>query len=214
MNKYSLLASALVIAMGLTAPAVHAQSANQQSAAGAAGNETSRDTGQPGAADVAAQPDRNPASTNAASSMAISDEDFIEEASAKGVAEIETGKMALERGTDTVKEFAQQMIDDHGKTNEKMKSLAQKHDLDISDGATLLDKARAMTLRVRDGESFDKAYANNQVSAHEQTIELFQRAKNSDNAEISAFAGETLPKLEEHLSMARELAAKTDAADD
>lgn len=204
MNKYSLLASALVFAMSLGAPAAFAQSTSQQPAAGA-GNETMGDPQQTDAADVGTQPGLNDS---------IDDADFIEEASAKGMAEIETGKMALERGTDAVEEFAQRMIDDHGKANAKLKELAQKHDLEMSDEATLMDKAKAMTLQVREGESFDEAYANNQVNAHEQTIELFQRASKSDNAEISAFAQKTLPKLEEHLTMARELAAETEAANE
>lgn len=201
MNKYSLVTSALVLAMGLTAPAAFAQNTSQQPAAA---NQSMRDGSQPAAAEVA----------QAARSEAISDDDFIEEASAKGMAEIETAKMALERGTDAVKDFARRMINDHAAANEKIQQLAQKHDLDMSDEATLMDKAKAMTLRVRDGESFDEAYANNQVNAHEQTIELFQRASNSENADISAFAKETLPKLQEHLQMARDLAVETEAAND
>ena len=62
----------------------------------------------------------------------------------------------------------------------------------------------------RDGESFDEAYANNQVNAHEDTIELFKRAAMSDDVEIAAFAKQTLPKLEQHLKMAKEMAAAHD----
>lgn len=206
MNKYSLLTSALVVALGLGAPAAFAQNTSQQPAAA---NETMRDSGQRDAADAAAL-----SAQKGADYKAIDDDDFIEQASAKGMAEIETGKMALERGTDAVKDFAQRMIEEHGKANEKMRELAQTHDLEISDDATLMDKAKAMMLRVREGESFDEAYAKNQVNTHEQTIKLYHRASNSDNADISAFAKETLPKLEEHLSMARELAAEVGAAND
>ena len=202
MNKLNLLTTALIVALGVGAPAAFAQSTNQQPGAA---NETMRDSSQPAT---------GPAAGHADLERDIEDEDFIEEASAKGMAEIETANMALENGTDAVKDFAQRMIEDHGKANKKMQELAQKHDLDISDEATLMDKAKAMTLQVRDGESFDEAYANNQVNAHEQTIELFQRASNSDNADISAFAKQTLPKLEQHLDMARELAEETGAAND
>ena len=42
---------------------------------------------------------------------------FVSEASAAGVAEIEAGKMALEKSTAAdVKVFAKQMIDDHGRS--------------------------------------------------------------------------------------------------
>ena len=71
-----------------------------------------------------------------------------------------------------------------------------------------MDKAKTMILNVREG-TFDKAYASNQVEAHQATIELFQRAINSDLGKFSAFAKETLPKLEKHLEMAKELERNT-----
>ena len=79
----------------------------------------------------------------------------------------------------------------------------------MSDEATLMDKAKAMILKLRDGENFDQAYANNQVVAHEQTIELYREyAKNGENAELKQFAESTLKKLEQHLQHAKELASK------
>lgn len=72
-----------------------------------------------------------------------------------------------------------------------------------------MDKAKAMILKLRDGENFDKAYANNQVVAHEQTIELYRDyVESGENADLKQFAQQTLPKLEEHLTHAKELQAK------
>lgn len=140
----------------------------------------------------------------------VSAADFAEEASAKGIAEIETGKLALEKGTHAeVKTFAQAMIDDHTRANDELKALAEKKNLKVSDDAELMNKAKAMILQVRDGENFDEAYANNQVVAHEQTIELYRKATASDDAEISAWAKDTLPKLEHHLEMAKDLQTQT-----
>lgn len=140
---------------------------------------------------------------------AISAEDFVEEASAKGIAEIETAKLALEKTSNQeIKTFAQSMIDDHRKANTKLGQLASKKDLEVSDDAELLNQAKAMVLKLRGEDSFDKAYMNNQVLAHKQTIELFHRASNSDDPEIAAFAKETLPKLQHHLKMAEQINAK------
>ncbi|MGN5595755.1 DUF4142 domain-containing protein [Stutzerimonas nitrititolerans] len=142
--------------------------------------------------------------------VAAQGENFVDEASAKGLAEIETAKLALEKGTaEDVKAFAQKMIDDHTRANQKLAEIAgQNEDLQLSDEATLMDKAKAMILKLRDGESFDQAYANNQVVAHEQTIELFRNyAEQGDNADLKAFAQSTLPKLEQHLQEAKQLAA-------
>lgn len=135
-------------------------------------------------------------------------DDFVDEASAGGIAEIEGGKLALEKSTSaSVKTFAQQMIDDHGAANRELAVLAREKDLEVATEAELMNKAKALILKLRDGEDFDEAYANNQVVAHEKTIELFKEAAASDDKEIAAFASKTLPKLEHHLQMARDLAA-------
>ncbi len=147
--------------------------------------------------------------------LAAEGENFVDEASAKGIAEIETAKMALDKGTsEDVKQFAQKMIDDHAKANQELAQLAQAKDLEMSDEATLMDKAKAMILKLRDGENFDEAYANNQVVAHEQTIEMYQDyVEGGENADLKQFAQKTLPKLEEHLKQAKDLQAKHGAND-
>lgn len=147
--------------------------------------------------------------------LAAEGENFVDEASAKGIAEIETAKMALDKGTsEDVKQFAKMMIDDHTKANQELAQLAQAKDLEMSNEATLMDKAKAMILKLRDGENFDEAYANNQVVAHEQTIEMYQDyVEGGENADLKQFAQKTLPKLEEHLKQAKDLQAKHGAKD-
>lgn len=137
-------------------------------------------------------------------------ENFVDEASAKGMAEIETARLALKESQDEdVRDFAQQMLDDHTKVRQDLARLAQDNDLEMSDDATLMDKAKAMILQLRDGEDFNEAYANNQVTAHQQTIELYQEyVRNGQDPALKEFAESTLPKLEEHLRMAKDLAAR------
>src|SRR5690606_2848637 len=95
-----------------------------------------------------------------------------------------------------VKQFAQKMIDDHEKANKELSAIAVSKKLEVSSEADLMNKAKAMVLKLRSGESFDQAYANNQVVAHEQTIELFRQAANEvDDAELKAFAKAKLPAL-------------------
>lgn len=135
-------------------------------------------------------------------------DDFVEDASAKGVAEVEAGKLAQEKGTAAdVKAFGAMMVKDHTAANEKLKSIADQKKLEVSTDAELLDKAKAMILDLRSAKSFDQAYANNQVKAHEATIEIFEdEIKNGDDGQLKAFATETLPKLKAHLEQAKTLA--------
>lgn len=139
----------------------------------------------------------------------IDADDFVDEVSAQSIAEVENAKVALEKSKSTeVKAYARKMITDHSATNMELAGIASRKNLDVSDEAALADKAKKFILEQRDGESFDEAYANNQVKAHQNTIELFQRAAASSDAEIALFAKQTLPKLQRHLKEARELAAE------
>lgn len=138
----------------------------------------------------------------------IDPDDFIEDASAKGIAEIDGGKLALQKSTSTaVRTFAQKMIDDHTATNKELADIAKRKKLEIASDAELVNKAKAFALKQREGESFDAAYAKSQVTAHENAIELFQKAAKSSDADISSFATAKLPTLEQHLHMAHDLSA-------
>jgi len=135
-------------------------------------------------------------------------DDFVEDASAKGVAEVEAGKLAEEKGTAAdVKAFGAMMVKDHTAANDKLKAIADAKKIEVSTDAELMDKAKAMILDLRSAKSFDQAYANNQVKAHEATIEIFEdEIKNGDDDQLKAFATETLPKLKAHLAQAKALA--------
>lgn len=146
--------------------------------------------------------------------FAAQDDNFVDDASAKGVAEVEAGKLAEEKGSAAdVKSFADMMVKDHTAANAKLKSIADAKNLKVSDSAELVDKAKTMILELRSAKSFDQAYANNQVKAHEATIALFEKeASEGKDAEIKAFARETLPTLKAHLEQAKTL-SKTHGGD-
>lgn len=133
-------------------------------------------------------------------------QNFVSAASAAGMAEIDAAKLALKKSqANDVKTFAQHIIDDHTKANAELKAIAQKQKLEMADEPGMVDQAKAKVLDVRD-ESFDAAYASNQVSAHEDAVKLFtDAANNSADTEIKAFAQQTLPVLQQHLEMAQEM---------
>jgi putative membrane protein len=142
------------------------------------------------------------------SAIAATSNDFVDSAAAGGIAEVEAGKLALEKsGSADVKAFANQMIKDHTAVDQKLSALAGKLDIKVPDEAALTDKAKAKVLEMRD-TSFDKAYANNQVKAHEDAVALFKKeAGSSDPLQLKAFAQHALPELEHHLDMAKKLQA-------
>lgn len=141
----------------------------------------------------------------------IKTDEFVENASAKSVVGIETSRLALkETNSMVVKNFAEDVIAHHQAINHELKSIARDKKVSVAEDATLMGNVRKQILDMRNGTSFDVAYANNQVDAHKRIIDLFARAAVSSDLEIKAFANRTLPKLEEHLEKAVELATLTD----
>jgi len=140
--------------------------------------------------------------------LAASSDDFVDAATEAGIAEVVTGNLALEKSQNAeIKTFAQQMVTDHTKANQKLGDIARKLDISVPDEAALTDKVKKVILEWRE-ESFDKSYINNQVDAHEKAVELFKKeAASSDKAELKAFASDTLPTLEHHLEQAKALQA-------
>ena len=138
----------------------------------------------------------------------IDADDFVEEVSAKNMAEINSARLALEEGGAAVKAYANKIIEDHTEINSELRALSASANLEVSDEATLVDRAKTLMLSVRDGQNFDEAYAENQINAHENSIELYQRATGSDNPAIASYASAKLPILQEHLRMANALKAQ------
>jgi putative membrane protein len=138
---------------------------------------------------------------------------FAAKAAQGGMAEVEMGRLAVQRGTDSaVKEFGQRMVVDHTRANEELKAIAaRKHiqlpsDLD-SDQKSKLDKLSKLS-----GAEFDKEYMEAMVKDHEEDVEDFQtQAKDGNDPDIKAFAAKTLPTLQSHLQMARDTAKKVGA---
>lgn len=130
--------------------------------------------------------------------------EFVEEASAKGLANVEISRLALEKGSASTQEYARKIINDHENVNQKLAEIATQQNVEISNEPNMVAKAKKMMLELRD-DSFDEAYASDQVEVHNETIELFKNAASADLGKLSEFASETLPKLEEHLEMAKKL---------
>lgn len=146
-------------------------------------------------------------STKTENTLSGDDKSFFNNAAEAGLAEVEGGKLAQQKAsTSEVKDFAARMVTDHGKVNEELKALAESKGATVSTEPSLMQKGELKALSLLD-DKFDENYVDRMgVAAHESTIELFQDTiKNSEDADIKAFAEKTLPSLQEHLKMAQDL---------
>lgn len=132
---------------------------------------------------------------------------FMTRAAEGGMAEIETGKLAVSKAQNPeVKQFAQQMIADHTRANNELKTLAGKKNITLPTDLDSMHQAMAQKLSGLSGAEFDKEYMRGQVEDHERTVALFQaQADNGADAEAKALAAKTLPNLKMHLEMARKI---------
>lgn len=136
------------------------------------------------------------------------DAKFMMTAAAGGMAEVEMGRLAVERASsDAVKQYAQRMIDDHTKANQDLMQVAASKGVTLPAGPdakhlALMEKLRGMT-----GAAFDRMYIKEAgVKDHQNMEKLFRNETiKGKDADVMAFASRTLPAVQEHLRMAREM---------
>jgi putative membrane protein len=135
------------------------------------------------------------------------DSEFAMKAAQGGMAEVSTGQLAANKGSDPkIKEFGQRMATDHGKANDELKAAAQKSGITLPAEASKKQQDDTNKLGQKQGKDFDEDYAKMMVKDHEEDVALFQKeADSGSDPNLKSFAQKTLPTLKEHLSMAKEL---------
>lgn len=133
--------------------------------------------------------------------MKSADATFAMKAAQGGMAEVKLGKLAAEKASSPdVKAFGQQMVDDHSKANDDLKSVAEKQGMTLPADVNAKQQAMYDKLSKLSGADFDKAYVSDMVKDHTQDVKEFQKEANSGKDEqIKAFATRTLPVLQSHL---------------
>lgn len=145
---------------------------------------------------------------NSALGVAPSTEDFVSQASASDLFEIEASKLAIQKGDNSIKSFAQTMIADHEKTSIELKALLSSGKVAGTPVTALPDNLRESVeeLAKLEGTDFNEQYIDDQVEAHENAVALFTRyAEEGENPELKAFATKTLPALQHHYKMAQDM---------
>ncbi len=132
------------------------------------------------------------------------DTNFIQKAAQGGQAEVELGRLAAERASSpAVKQFGQKMVDDHGRANDELKSIAENKGVTLPTTLDAKDQRTKDELSKLSGAEFDRAYMEDMVKDHKADISEFRReSERGTDPEVKAFAAKTLPVLEQHLKLA------------
>lgn len=130
---------------------------------------------------------------------------FLTNAAEGGMAEVELGNLAQEKGnSDVVKQFGKRMVDDHSKINDELKPLASSKGVTVPTTLDAKSQATKDRLSKLSGAAFDRAYMQDMVTDHTHDVAEFRRmASSATDPDIKAFASKQLPTLEEHLKLAR-----------
>jgi putative membrane protein len=132
--------------------------------------------------------------------------------------EIEMAQMALDKAeSPRVKAYARKLLADHQAADKKLMAYAERKSLDVSKAGPKTtaaapapsDDEAHKRLQTATGADFDRDFVNVMVSEHEKAIDLVKSARDSvtDKSLRTVLSG-MLPKLEQHLKMAKDLADK------
>lgn len=147
----------------------------------------------------------------------MSDANLVARLAAMDSAEIELGRLALEKATSAdVKVYAQMMIDHHTAMKNEGAAMAQKEgitpvlqpdDPAPRDLATARDRLMATT-----SDAFDRAYIDQMIVDHQKAVATITSNMGTvQSPGLKAHMGNGLPKIQAHLEQAMQLQAKVGA---
>lgn len=128
--------------------------------------------------------------------------------------EIRLGRLAMDRaGSDRVRDYARQLVEDHRRSDERLTDLAQRKGIDLSAPGTFAgdrpgsdDEGQADELRNAHGREFDRQFVRTMERTHERLIAQLQRASDRiQDPDIRQFVDHTTAHLQEHRQRAEDL---------
>jgi putative membrane protein len=152
------------------------------------------------------------------------DRDFVENMAGDSMAEVELGRLAMERGASPeVKQFGDMMVKDHSKASDQLKQIASRYSITPPTALDQEHQELKTKLSNLKGAEFDREYMNAMVDGHQDVIDRLQtrvsedrvgdnkgtvRPESSDNpaeASLNQWAADTLPTVRHHLDEAKRI---------
>ena len=139
----------------------------------------------------------------------------------KNKGEVELAKFASERATDrNVKEFADQMVKDHGKVVEKLEQIvgSQAPNDQRSEISREIDEQCLASLKQELGDKsekdFDACYVGSQISGHMQMAAALKVLSGHTSGQLNEIVKEARPTVDKHLAHAKKLMKELDSSRD
>ncbi|MGE5475508.1 MAG: DUF4142 domain-containing protein [Bacteroidales bacterium] len=141
----------------------------------------------------------------AVAETAMSSADFIAQAAADAIAEVEAGRMAQSTATAAppVQQLGRQIGVEAVQKHERLVQLAESRGLHLGNQISASDRATLERLSRLRGAAFSRDYLRHVMAALEHQRALFQVAQVLDDHALSQFARDSLPTIENQLMVAR-----------
>jgi putative membrane protein len=148
-------------------------------------------------------------------SVPAADRMFMDKAAQGGLAEVQLGQLAQQKASSqAVKDFGSRMVKDHSMANDQLKSVAAGQNVTLPTSLDAKDKALYDRLSGLSGTAFDKAYMQAMIKDHNQDIAEFKKeSSKGKDQQARSFASMTLPTLEDHLRMAKQVGSEVGASE-
>jgi putative membrane protein len=138
------------------------------------------------------------------------DTTFVKKAASAGSLEVVLGNLAKKKAqSQPAKVFAEKMVTDHTKAGEDLKKAAAAANIPVPEMMSEKNQKTLDHFKNHADANFDKDYIAQMVADHEEAVALFtQASKEARNPALKDFATKTLPVLEEHLKMVKQIQSK------
>lgn len=140
------------------------------------------------------------------------DAQFLMDAAEIQLEGISLGQLAQKKGASAdIKKLGKMMEDEHTKSFNELKALAQSKSVALPAAITDDSKDAYEDLNEESGNDFDQAYSDLAVDRHEDAIKLFEdAASDSEDPQVRTWASNSLSGLRTHLSHAEATKKKVD----
>ncbi len=162
---------------------------------------------QPGAAAAQSTSMRDSLGAPGETGQQMQDKLFVQKATEGGIAQVQLGRLAVQKGGPEVKEFAQKMIDDHTAMNKDMANVADSIGTMLPRKMNKEDQAEYDKLNGLSGDNFDKEYILYVAKAHREDMRNFRMEVSvASDPGLQAEVAKAATMTREHLMMLTKLA--------
>ena len=165
-------------------------------------------SGSPGTQQQQQQQQHDMSGMDSTTAGPATDKAFVKKALQGNMAEIQMGQLALEKSSDAqVKQFAQRMVDDHGKMQDQLKPVAEQMGVQVPAGPSKSQMKSMDKMKALSGEAFDHAYMKDMVKDHKTDDHEFKQvAETTQNPQLKQVVTESQQIIQSHLEQAQQIA--------